>query len=162
MSFKALLALTLLAAPAAYAGDMAFLDEARSVFAQTVGDLQGCGLTLLDHEDPRLPRPQVPADDAVVGRFGQLLAYTNFESGLGNLLEFKAPNGGQSHSITFTSEDIRYTTPYAGTVAIQTRFRTVDGWHHRFLCQSQYVSFAVYQDCVKRLWTDVVTGQLCR
>lgn len=146
----------------AVAGDLHYLNEALSVYGRTISALEDCGLTVVDHEDPRVPRPQVPADNAIVGRNGNLLAYTNYETGAGNLIEFKAPNGGSTHTILFSSESISYSTPYAGTVAFTSRFRTVDGWHFRFICRSQTVDFATYSACVQAYFIDVITSQLCR
>lgn len=155
------LVISLFAAPAV-AGDLHYLEEAMNVYGRTIAALEDCGLTILDHEDPRLPRPQVPADHAIVGRGGQLLAYTNYETFGGNLIEFKNPNGGLTHTIQFSSEAISYVTPYAGTIAITNRSRTVAGWSFRFLCRSQYVDFATYGACVQANFIDVVTAQLCR
>lgn len=153
---------TLVSSTAAYAGDLHFLREAMEVYEQTLTNLQACGLTRVDHEDPRLPRPRVDADEAIVGRGGQVLAYTNYVTGLSNLIEIKNPNGGLVHSIAWTSESIEYMTPFVGSVAATTRSRSIDGWRFRFLCRSRYVSYEAYKDCVASEWIDVVTSQLCR
>lgn len=125
-------------------------------------DLGACGLIRVSPYDPRLPRPQVPADYAITNRNFQLLAYYREESFGWPRLVFKAPNGGQVHAVTFTEESISFSTPYAGTVAQANRYYTVEGPANNYLCHSQYVDLGTFERCVYQNYVRVIANQLCR
>ena len=79
-----------------------------------------------------------------------------------NLIEFKNPNGGLVHSITFSSEHVDYATPFAGSVAQTGRARALDGYHFNYICRSRNVSYAAYTACIQANFIGVITQQLCR
>jgi hypothetical protein len=130
---------------------------------QTWSEINDCGLLRWDAHDPRLPHPQVPADEAVVSSRALVLAYYYERLGHGNSLEFKNPNGGMKHSVRYTSDDISFVTPYAGTVARANRFYTVEGPHYNFYCGTLKLESAeLFSKCVNERFVRVITDQLCR
>lgn len=139
-----------------------FSRDARRDVDEVWRGLQSCGLRLLDAHDPSLPRPQTPADIAIVTSQGRLLAYYLETFGLGTTLKFKNPNGGMVHRVSFSRSDLKYLTPYAGTVAHGNRFMTVGGPRYHYYCRSRRVSAAQFKACTTRRFVDVVVRQLCR
>ena len=119
--------------------------------------LQKCGLVEMDAYDPRLPRPQVPADTAILNQAGALLAYY---IGTAGFQAFKTPNG--VHSVSYGRQGIQWVTPYFGTVAHGNRFMTVAGPGYNLYCNSVPVNYAGFQACVQQGWVDVIVNQLCR
>ncbi len=143
--------------------DITFHDVAHQVLNDTWNELYRCGLQRIDAYDPRLPRPQVPAIDAVVNSKWIVLAYTNEEFGSGaTYYAFKNPNGGLPHSVTYGRDRIEFTTPYAGVIASASRAMTVGGPIYTYRCANQYMDPNNWAACVRNYYTMVIANQLCR
>lgn len=122
--------------------------------------LEKCGLNIVNVDDQYL---QAPASKLIYGSQGRLLArYTYRNIGGANEWDWKNPNGSLSHVIRQGTTRMNFVTPFAGSIARVNRFTTAGGRGHYFLCQSQYVNFQVWDQCVQNLFVNVVTSQLCR
>ena len=124
--------------------------------------LEDCGLKKVDAYHPSLPRPQTPADLAIVNSNGQVLAYYLEVYGIGATALFKNLNGGMVHRVSYGREAIQYLTPYAGTIAHGNRFMTVGGPGYNLYCRSQPVNANGFQACIQQRFINVIVGQLCR
>ncbi len=133
--------------------------------AQAVADgLNDCGLLRWNAYDPRLPRPLIPAQEAVVSPSTGLLAYYNDWFGYGGeVLEWKSPNGGQNHNVSFNNEQIAFVTPYQGTVAHGNGYVTPFGVGFNFYCFSQpLANVNQFYQCIQANFVNVIVQQLCR
>jgi hypothetical protein len=127
--------------------------------------LEDCGLKVVDAYDPHLPRPQVPADLAIVVGNSRVLAYYLETYGFGITQLFKNPNGGMVHSVSYNRDEIRWVTPLAGTIAHANRFMTVGGPGFNLYCHSTPLygdgAEAAFKACVQHAFVDVIVRQLC-
>ena len=140
-----------------------FEELASFTHASVWRDLNRCGLLRLKAHDPRLPWPMVPADEAVVTRYGRLLAYTyrDFLS-LGDRIEFKNPNGSFPHTIRLSKDFIFFVTPYSGIVARAERYSTATGPKLRLNCRNWEVPPEEFNRCIDREFVGLISDQLCR
>lgn len=131
---------------------------------QAVWDgLERCGLKRMNAYDPRLPRPQIPASEAVVNSRGQVLAYTLDGSPFFNTTyEFKNPNGGMIHSVSYGYYAIGFLTPYGGSVAAANSANVGGTLTVNTLCRGRTIPPAYFQACIRSEWIDVIVKQLCR
>ncbi len=159
-----LLALTVLVvSTSARAGGFSSWEFAQHVQDRVWSELQDCGLTRMSATDPRLPRPRVPADDAVVNKHGRLLAYSYFYNYGQVRFEFKNPNGGMSHEMSLYGQDIGFLTPKMGTVAWSNHTETPQGTQISYWCRSQKVfDFESFNTCVEKYYVKVISNQLCQ
>jgi hypothetical protein len=134
------------------------------VITATNAGLVDCGLSFVHPDSPGLPFRQVPADQAIISPTGRLLAYTEaFFTGFGHTAVYKNPDGGMVHAASAGNWGVEFQTPYAGTVASASSYRTPDGLFYRYLCRgTTYVDFAGFERCVNQYFVQVVVGQLCR
>lgn len=140
-----------------------FANVAEQAVNATWRELSYCGLVVLRANDPRLPFPMVPAQLAVVNRYGRLLAYYNQNYGFGLQHEFKNPNGSYVHAAYSDSRGVQFVTPYAGTVAYANQVVSVGGAIVQFNCQGRpLISERDFQMCVRRTFVSVIAQQLCR
>ena len=145
----------------AVANTDSFSRFAYQMIDETWRGLGNYGLLRLSAWDAHLPRPQVPALEAVVSRRVGLLAYYDEETyGFVSMLVFKNPDGGMRHAVTFNRDRIEFQTPYAGVVAHANRFMTVGGPAVNFYCQSQPVTEFSFYQCVQGLYINVIVNQL--
>ncbi len=137
---------------------------AKEADAAVWNKLEACHLARWDAHDPRLPIPQVPAQDAVVSpRAGLLAYYADFFGGFAQTAVWKAPNGGQVHSITFNNQAISFSTPYGGVVARSSKYVTTGGAGYYFYCGSnQLANLNQFYQCIQANFVDVIANQLCR
>lgn len=140
---------------------LTFQEAGAQSFLAIQAGLQKCGLVEMNAYDPRLPRPQVPADTAIVNKRGRVLAYYIQFNNYGTTQILKNPNGGMVHSVTYSREHIQWVTPLAGTIAHGNRFMTVGGPGYNLYCRSVPVLFPAFQACVQQGFVDVVVAQLC-
>ncbi len=154
-----LLCVTSLFAVGEASADSLFFDVAEETVQTTEDALLACGLSIVDAYSPGLPWPQVPADQAIVNSYKQVLAYTYRDWGW---YVYKNPNGGMVHSISASRDHLQLVTPLAGTIAHGNRFMTVGGPDYNLYCKSTPTDYASFLACIKTYFVDVVTGQLCQ
>lgn len=140
-----------------------FHQIAHRALEQIWQELNFCNLYVLSANDPRLPRPLVRADKAIINRHGRLLAYyaENLSQG-GYELEFKNPNGSYQHTIQFSPNDLNFRTPYQGNVAHANRFFTPQGPDVHYYCMSRHVALPDFLYCVEEQFIHLISYQLCR
>lgn len=135
------------------------------VNASIWANLAACSLAQVDALDPHLPRPRVPADTAVVNSEGTVLAYFKHSSGLFGCYadEFKNPDGSMKHHANVCFESVSFSTPKQGVVATVQTILTTAGRDYQYNCR-QYPNIPrdQFQRCVKDLYIDVISQQLCR
>jgi hypothetical protein len=154
----------LTAATMASATTPQFMRLGQQALDRTLADVQACGLKIVSPYDLLLPRPQVPADEAIVTRANQLLAYTTWEVlNNANWFTIKNPNGSYPHRIAFGEKAVEFTTPQTGRVAFADRYYTVSGPVVRFFCRGfQVRDEQEFNYCVEQNFVKVLSQQLCR
>jgi hypothetical protein len=136
---------------------------AQQAVDSTWRELSRCGLNVFRANDPRLPMPLVPAQLAVVNRYGKLLAYYQKDYGFGIRHEFKNPNGSLPHRAQADGRNLRFVTPYAGAVATANLVVTPSGPSVQFFCQNRPIfSEHEFGMCVRQTFVTVIARQLCR
>ncbi|GEM_PF-5497880 len=124
--------------------------------------LDKCGLTRTSAFDPALPAPIVPAQEAILSPRGELLAYYMEDYGAGFWATFKSPNGGQNHTVGFTNGNIRFSTPYMGTVAHGNAVATVGAVGTNLYCRSVPAAPNQFLSCIEAFWVNTIVDQLCQ
>lgn len=141
------------------------LADCAGIISEVIGtELVQCGLSFADPYQPDLPYPQVPADRAILGAQGDLLAYSRVEYHCpGVITVFKNPDGGHRHSIEVSENRLRFITPFQGGVARVSRWKSVDGYHYAYTCLGQPVpDVQSFRQCVQEAFIDLISSQLCR
>lgn len=126
--------------------------------------LKACGLLRLNAYDPRLPRPHIPATEAVVTTRGNILAYSldRTVGWIPQVYELKNPNGGENHFVAYTANSVGFQTPYGGIVASVNTVATTGAVYPQFMCRGRVTTYEVFEQCLKELWINTITAQLCR
>lgn len=151
--------------PAA-AGDERYVQQATMLRDQIFSGLKTCGLSLVPIQSHPLPRPQTPADIAILNRQGNLIAYYDFTVAGAVTYDFKNPNGGMVHRLYADDFGFRAQTPYQGVMARAFyNYSIPSGYIYHYYCghaNNTPLREDQFLGCLKGEFVDLVVGQLCR